>query len=259
MKKIVLLLCLSVLGVGAYAQNYYFLLPNTQEKLKSKVDRVTDYKKFDDYYFNYALKSMPRNKKSMPRNVAKRCLELTQEYRLNAYALSSLGEEILMYWNKYQKDLAELRNKYPLTHEEEIIFQEYENRPTTRTNMLKNLNTFRAYEKLVLDATLEELQTQQAKAYLNQVYLFRAAVGNMVSNSQENYAQMRRVLDKDGKFADVADNMTDAERALIEEYLQMPVSLNGQAYTIPVGQYFMDYRSKLPQKQKRQYPTVHYK
>lgn len=255
MKKLVLLLCMGMFAAGVYGQDRYYLMPNLQNNVGSKIEKMRDYDLFDAPYYEYAVRNVKRK-------VAVEYLKILKEYRRNMYAAATTGEERLQYSSDYEKKLASWKRQYPLTYSESAVFGEYQQRPVTRGVMLSNAESFQVHEKLMYASLETKVATKQGAEYLKQVFLFRqavSAISRTAPNATDVYANMRQVLDKQGLWVTLTDNMTAEERAQIEEYLQTPVSVKGESYTIPVSQFFAAYRAKLASYQRRDYPNVHYK
>jgi len=226
------------------------ILPELQD-VEPKVKQLSDYENFDRYYYEYALQYLSRD-------FSKRYLAVIKESRASMYATSITASEYQRYENLYYNKRMELRREKSLSFGESLIIEEYESRPTTRTKMLENPRAYKEYEKLVYENILNQLETEHAKAYLEQVKVFREAFFDREPNMIAAYADLRYVLDKShGK--QYPDMMTEAERDLIEEYLAMQVSVNGGGLNIPLEVYFNTFRKNLSLRQRRDYPHAHYK
>lgn len=248
MKKIVLLLVLACVaaGVSAQTKRYPFYSFTFQQQDQ---DKARQYDEFDHYYYDYARSFLARKS-------AFKHLDFVRDFRRNVWGEAGEGDLQEIY-EAFDGQWSKLSQEVPLTYRESFVVKEYKNRPETRERMLAKTEKFLEYDDIVYQLLTEKLSTQQAKTYLQKAYELRKGVVTFDEHVADLYAQLRYVLDKTNNYQSL-DNMSSEERALVENYLLMPVSVMGKAYTLPLDDYLGQFRSKLSSRQRKNYPTVHY-
>ena len=226
------------------------VVPLSNMQVIDKVQQVEDYEQFDRYYYEYA-------KQFLSRDFSRRYLDLLRDYRREAYAVPLSENELFQVRLDFENRQNLLRMEKPLSYRESLVLNEYLSRPTTRENMLAKTQTYQEYDALVYSSVQSLLVTEHAKAYLEQGKVLREEFEKKSENMAAIYAVLRYVLDK-SKGRSYLDTMTDGERALIENYLAMPVSVNGQGVAIPLDNYLTKFRKTLPLNQRARYPKVHF-
>jgi hypothetical protein len=252
MKKIMLLSVLVFFGVSVYAQTgKYFSFPFyfSKDQLEQEMSKVRAYDEFDHYYYDYARSFFTRKS-------AYKHLDFVRDYRRNLWGRAVSGD-LQQVYNDFNKEWDKMLKDVPLTYRETFVINEYKNRPETRERMLQKKEWYDQYDTLVFESISEKLTTAQGKMYLQQARDLREAVSNSQTDTASIYASLRYVLDKTNNYK-LLDDMSAQERALIEEYLAMPVSVEGKAYTLPLDEYLVQFRNKLPLRQRANYPVVHY-
>ena len=137
------------------------------------------------------------------------------------------NDEITQYRYYYDDEIKDARQamrekNIQLNPEEEEAIQEYSKRPVTQAAMLADAEKYQAYETLVFNYIWGKLTGILAKSCLQQVKELRALAQN-TANTARLEAQKKAIKQQ-------ISALTLEERALIEEYLNMPVSRNGEAY-----------------------------
>ena len=160
--------------------------------------------------------------------------------------------------NTYVTQRDALLASTPLSYKELFVINEYLGRPKTPAEMLKTEQTYEEYESIVYNNVSGRLSTEHAKAYLLAAKNLRQSVYKQAADTAELYARMRYVLAQREGFT-YPEEMTEEERVAAEEYLSMPVSVNGEGYNLPLNEYMEAFRKALPRAQRKNYPSVHYR
>ena len=212
MKKLAIFLLALTLGSAVFAQSaaQNATVLQYQERYKQKIKEMEAYERFDFFYYNYALTKM--------RPETKKLLETRHNFRIYRYG------QYRYYYDDEIKDARQaMREKnIQLNPEEEEAIQEYSKRPVTQAAMLADAEKYQAYETLVFNYIWGKLTGILAKSCLQQVKELRALAQN-TANTARLEAQKKAIKQQ-------ISALTLEERALIEEYLNMPVSRNGEAY-----------------------------
>lgn len=221
MKKLAIFLLALTLGSAVFAQSaaQNATVLQYQERYKQKIKEMEAYERFDFFYYNYALTKM--------RPETKKLLETRHNFRIYRYGTQRTNDEITQYRYYYEDEIKDARQamrekNIQLNPDEEAAIQEYSKRPVTQAAMLADAEKYQAYETLVFNYIWGKLTGILAKSCLQQVKELRALAQN-TANTARLEAQKKAIKQQISALA-------LEERALIEEYLNMPVSRNGEAY-----------------------------